>query len=341
MLAFDCVEMLSRGGQCQTVNFNLRALRSPSQPTSRAIVALTITLAFCCLRPGYGQAPSIHAPRMTTPGTSDKVARQEASQAMPYDRIRPEIAKRIHSVVSQPTVFRRLPVSTIESDPDLFVFLVRNPEIVIGIWKVMGVTSIDLKRTGQFHFNAHDGMGTASEVDLVYGTPNMHLYFGQGLYEGSLFKAKVFGQCVMLLRSVTQTTANGQTTMRNVLDVFIKLDSPAIDLVARTFQPLFIKSADVNFTETSKFLEKLSKTAELNPSGVADLAMKLPEVSPPVRNRFIELSRNVGRLSSELPIEQMSRSRIPTKQNPQVPTYVSQVQGVQTSRREQPDRFLR
>ena len=287
-------------------------------------------MVMMCSQAAHAQAS--YATAVTADGTSDKLARSEAVRALPYNRLRPEVAKRIHDVVSHPTVFRRLPVSTIEAAPDLFVFLVRNPEVVIGIWKVMGVTSIDLKRTGQFRFNAHDGMGTASEIDLVYGTPNMHVYFGKGMYEGSLFKNKVFGQCVMLLRSVRSSAPDGQTTIRNVLDVFLKLDSPAIDLVARTFQPLFVKSADINFTETSKFLMKLSKTAEVNPSGVAELARKLHDVDVPVQDEFVRLANRVGENRSR-PIPSFTARPARGGSQPERPAvYISRSRGLQTSR---------
>ena len=229
-----------------------------------------------------------------TAGTADAQARAQAQRAIPYRRLTPEAAAKIRSVVSQPTVFRRLPVTTIDCDPNLLVFLLRNPEVVVNIWELMGITQIELQRRGPFHFAAHDGMGTVSQIELVYGTGTEHLYFGRGVYEGSLLKNKVYGECVMLLRSGTFTGPDGRSKVRNVLDVFLKLDSPTLDLVVRTCQPLFVKAADNNFVETANFLRKLSRTAELNPTGVGELAGRLTQVQPQVRSDFAELVNQVA-----------------------------------------------
>lgn len=235
------------------------------------------------------------SPQVETPaGTASAQARAEAMQAIPYRRLRPEVAKKIHAVVSQPTIFRRLPVTTVDCDPNLFVFLLRNPEVVVNIWDIMGVTQIDLQRRGPFHFTAHDGMGTTSQVELVYGTGNEHLYFGRGVYEGSLLKNKVFGECVMMLRSVALQGSDGRTKIRNVLDVFMKLDSATLELVMRTCQPLFVRAADGNFVETANFLMKLSRTAELNPLGVNELAGRLSDVQPQVRTEFAGIVNKVA-----------------------------------------------
>ena len=227
-------------------------------------------------------------------GTADASARGEALRAIPFRRLTPEAAAKIRSVVAQPTVFRRLPVATIDCDPNLLVFLLRNPEVVINIWELMGVTQIDLQRRGPFHYTAHDGMGTVSQIELIYGTGNQHLYFGRGVYEGSLIKNKVYGECVMLLRSSSFSGVDGRTKIRNVLDVFLKLDSPTLDLVARTCQPLFVKAADNNFVETANFLRKLSRSAEVNPIGVSELAGRLTRVQPQVRTEFAGIANQVA-----------------------------------------------
>ncbi len=295
-----------------------------------------------CVTVGAAYSQSRPNPRDNYPaGTAEQSAAAEAIQALPLDRLRPDVARNIQAVVAHPTVFRRLPISTIDCDRDLFTFLIRNPEVVISTWDLMGVTQVDLQRTGEFRFNAHDGMGTASEIDLVYGTPDVHLYYGKGMYEGTLFKAKVFGQCVMLLRTISYE-AGGRTMVRNVLDVFLKLDSPAIDLVARTFHPLFVKAADVNFVETADFLMKLSKTAELNPTGVVEMAGRLNDVSPQVKSEFSRLVEGVPRRMNPNRDGQLARkisASEPTRQ--QQARMVRQTHGTQTSRLSRPNEYLR
>jgi hypothetical protein len=321
---------------------------SARQHSARLLATLACVAVLSNALPLAAESPSPRVAesdsRRTVPeGTGDRAVRAEASQAIPYNRLRPEVAKQIHSVVSQPTVFRRLPVTTIDCDPNLFVFLVRNPEVVIGIWELMGVTQIDLQRTGEFRYRAHDGMGTVSETDLVYGTPDLHLYYGRGVYEGPLFKAKIFGECVMLLRTIRYTGPSGRSLVKNVLDVFMKLDSPTVNLVARTFHPLFVKTADINFVETSNFLMKLSKTAELNPAGIVELSNQLPNVSGKVSREFGQLAENVAHENRAKRITTVARP-IAANHEPldhYRRTSVTHASGVETSRLHQPGVLLR
>ena len=119
---------------------------------------------------------------------------EQAARAIPFDQLSEGSRTKLWQVVSQPSVFRRMPAKTIECDPDLYVFLARYPEVVVNIWQLMGVTTVDMKRTGDFAFWATDGSGTTSSVELIYGTREMHVFYAEGVYEGPLFRNKIDGQ---------------------------------------------------------------------------------------------------------------------------------------------------
>src|SRR6266699_3796117 len=69
--------------------------------------------------------------------TNNRAARDEAVKSIPYDKLSGEMRTRVSTVVNNVSVYRRLPTQSIDCDPDLFVFLVRNPEVVVDIWRVM------------------------------------------------------------------------------------------------------------------------------------------------------------------------------------------------------------
>ena len=96
--------------------------------------------------------------------------RREAEETIPWAQISPEAGEKLRRVVSRPTLFRHLPEETIECDPKLFVFLVRHPEVIVNMWRIMGVTKCDIARTGNYTFDASDGAGTKSKVELIYYT---------------------------------------------------------------------------------------------------------------------------------------------------------------------------
>jgi hypothetical protein len=227
-------------------------------------------------------------------GSSNSEVRREALAAIPYRLLRSSQARKVHQVVSRPSVYRRLPVKTIDCDHEMFTFLVRNPDVVVGIWKKMGVTKLSMARRGDYAFDAVDGMGTHSTFQLLYGAPRVHLYHGTGYYEGQLLKKRLYAECVLLIRTAYRRTSQGRLAITNVLDVFVKVDNGALDLAAKTLYPLFIRTADENLVTTANFLSQLSYTAEMNSPQVSGLAGQLPQVAPDVRARFAEVVEKVS-----------------------------------------------
>lgn len=224
---------------------------------------------------------------------SSPATRDEAVSALPLADLNAETRRKLMSVCERPTIFRRLPHESVPCDPALYVFLVRNPEVVVNIWEVMEVAAITADRQGPYTWKGNDGAGTTCDVELVYGTNNTHILYSDGFYEGSLLKSKVNGRCVLVLRSGFATGQDGRPYVANRLDLFLQIDNLAADAVARTLSPWVGKVADANFHESCVFASKLSSTAEQNSVGVQRLADKLTKVDPPIRQEFSQLASAV------------------------------------------------
>jgi len=218
---------------------------------------------------------------------------------MPLDKVDPELRQKIAVVVNKPTVFRRLPIEVIECDPKLYLFLIKNPEVVVNIWEVMGISKVTLRRTGPKMFAASDGTGTRGNLVYGYSDHDTQLIYAEGSYEGPLFSRPLKAQCVLLLKSAYIRETNDRYYVTNRLDAFIHIENAGIDLLAKSFQPLVTKSADINFTETAAFVSTVSRTAEANTRGMVRLANKLKRVEPELRQEFAELSLEVGRNATQ------------------------------------------
>ena len=226
-------------------------------------------------------------------------ARAAAEQAIPFDKLKPETRAKLLSVVDRPTLFRRLPIQSIDCDHELHVFLVRYPEVVVNIWQLMGITSIQARRTADFTVEGSDGAGTNSKIDLVYGTPDLHLFFCEGTYEGPLFRRLLTGRSVLLLRSNYSFDRAQRPIVTNQLDVFLAVDNAGAELVTKTLHSTVGKTIDSNFTETTKFLTRVSDAAERNGPGMQNLAAKLKNCNEDVRASFAEISTGVGTRQAE------------------------------------------
>ncbi|MEZ6087070.1 MAG: hypothetical protein R3C05_03355 [Pirellulaceae bacterium] len=219
--------------------------------------------------------------------------RESAIQSIPLARLTPSARQRVEQIISRPTMFRRLPTQGMDCDRDMFLFLVRHPEVLVGIWDVMDITQVQMQRTGPYNLVASDGQGTTCQIELVYGDAETHLYVARGKYEGPMVAKPITGSGVFVLHS-SYAQGGDRTTIGGQMDVFLELDSLGADLVVRTLGPLIGKSADHNFIETAKFITQISQASEVNPSGVRKLGLQLPQVSEPVREGFIDTAIAVG-----------------------------------------------
>ncbi|GAA5507171.1 hypothetical protein Rcae01_02626 [Novipirellula caenicola] len=244
-------------------------------------------------------------------GTASIERRREVLASLPMQRLTADAQQRILSIANSPTIFRQLPTQAISCDRDLFLLIARNPEILVGMWDVMGVTQVTTKRIAPYQLDASDGSGTHCIVDLVYGDPNIHIYVADGSYDGKLVASPIKGRGVFVFRSSYATSANGQTTVTGTLDCFVQLDSLGADLIARTFSGFIGRSADSNFIETARFLSQISAAAQQNPHSMIDLAHRLPQVPRQTKQQFVEVVKNVNRRQLERQQELVQSSRPP------------------------------
>ena len=225
--------------------------------------------------------------------TASRQARDEAKQAIPLDKLNDETQQKILAVVERPSIYRRMPQKVIACDSGLYLFLLRNPEVVLNIWQLMGVSGMSAQRTGAYSWKGNDGAGTLCNVELAYGTSELHLAYGEGFYEGPLFKRRINGRCVVMLRSEFRQGEDAREYVSSLLDIFVAIDNAGADLVAKTLYPLVGKTADTNFAETTKFLSKVSQTAEVNGAGMQKLAGKLTACDAQIRDQFVQVSAAV------------------------------------------------
>jgi hypothetical protein len=234
---------------------------------------------------------SVSAEDFITPeGLSTREARQTALREIPLQALTPEAVKKLKPVLDSPTIFRRMPTQTILCDEDLFQFLVRYPEVLVEIWDLMGMTKVTVQRLGPYVFKGNDAAGTDCKAELVYGSDNLHIYYGTGDYEGTLTGRKLEGRTVVVIHSKSSSTPDGQPQVTAHMDVFLKLDNIGADLVAKTLSPLIVRSADYNYSETLRFISQLSIAAERNPQGVDQLARRMTKVAPDIRQKFVNIS---------------------------------------------------
>lgn len=225
----------------------------------------------------------------------EQQTKREAIEAIPFDQLAEEAHAKLWSVVSRPSLYRRMPTAVIPSDPDLYVFLVRHPEVIVNMWDLMGITKVKINRNADYVFNASDGAGTDSRVELIYGDQNLHVMFAEGTYEGPLLKNEIRGRCVLVLRSNYAKAQDSNTYVTSLLDVFLQIDNVGAELIARTLHPIVGSTADQNFVESVKFVGQVTQAAESRPQRLQQLSQRLTKINGPVRQQFSTLAAIAGK----------------------------------------------
>ncbi|MDE0934470.1 MAG: hypothetical protein OSA89_01030 [Mariniblastus sp.] len=224
----------------------------------------------------------------STSGSSSKSLRKQTVNSIPLQALNAQAREKIVDILKKPSIYRQLPVTSINADPDYFRFLIRYPEVIVNIWQLMGITNMTTERTGPFTVTTNDGAGTVSQLELVYGTDNLHIFFGEGSYEGPIFKRKLTGKCVLVLKTESKFDEAGKPVATSQLDVFLKIENATAGLIAKTIQPIVGSTADHNFVESLKFVQRLNETTSKNGPGVQRMGKKL-KIEPAVRESFNEV----------------------------------------------------
>jgi hypothetical protein len=269
-----------------------RRTRHNARVTTIGILLLTV---FCgSSRPAWGATP-------TNPNRADTslTARRSAVQAIPVEKLSEAARARVASVISNITVFRRMPIRVVDCDPNLYLFLLRHPDVVTNIWEVLKMSQMKLRQVGRNTYQASDAKGTLAKAQLIYANHDTHIVYAEGLYEGplsgELFGKPVKGRCLLVLKSGYVREPNGRYYVTTRLDTFIQVDRGGIELLTKAIHPFVGKTSDSNFSQTVAFFGSLSRTAEVNARGVQRLAGKLANVTPETRLRLAQLAGDIGK----------------------------------------------
>jgi len=220
---------------------------------------------------------------------------QDARRTLPLTKLTPQGKTLADKVLKDVTVFRRLPHSAIECDPEMFTFLVDHPDMVINMWEVMGVSKVAMKKIGPASFHIDDGQGTTGEIHYLYRSASQHVVFCEGTYIGTLVPRAIKGRCILSLRTAHVRDADDRNVIQCRLDSFVQLDNIGVELFAKTFQNMIGGVADHNFKETTGFASTVSRAAENGPEGLQRLAAKCDRVTPQVKDRFEAITDRIYR----------------------------------------------
>lgn len=248
-------------------------------------------------RPARAASPLLPRKSLAAADTSNN-ARLEALKSIPLGKLDPADRAKVVSVLSNVSVFRRMPLKVIDCDPDMYLFLVRHPDVVVNIWELLKISNLRMRQTGEGRFTLSEPVGATISMEFVHQSHDTHVIYGEGTYRGPLLARPVVGRGVLVLKAGYVRETNGRYYITNRLDCFLSVEPVVAELLTKTVSPLIGKTADNNFVQTAAFLGSISRTAELNSRSIRGLAYKLDGVRPKVRAQLAILADVVNQKSS-------------------------------------------
>jgi hypothetical protein len=219
-------------------------------------------------------------------------SRPSLVDSIPLTKLTVESRRRIEAVIGNSSVVCRLSEREVMCNKELYLHLVRNPEIAVNIWRQMGITRIQMRRDGDFHFHTRDGNGASSELELVYGSPDLHLFFAEGAFTGPILQQQLKGRCLLVL-ATEYRQQQGRPLVIQRMEVHAQLDDITSEFFARTLKPLVDKVVEHNFRESTRFVAQVYEAAEQNPAALERYVNRMTRVQPEIKQRFVQLISSV------------------------------------------------
>jgi hypothetical protein len=294
-----------------STGWNRPVLRVDCVRTCLAGLVIFLTSGFA-----LAAAPANSSPEATQ-GNSSSGMRKAAVQSIPFDKLPADAREKVNAVLSNVSIYRHLPVRVVNCDPEMYLFLVRHPDVVVNIWEILGVAQLQLRQTDIDTFRVVESEGTAANLEYIYHTRDLQILHGKWTYTGPLLAHKITGSCLAVLKTGYTKDAEGKYFITSRMDGFLSVDSGGAEMLARALQPLVVKNIDNNFIQTVAFLGSMSKTAEVNSAGMARLAGRLTHVQPETRQQLCDVVSSVSHraaLNAAAKQEDSSQPRVAARQ---------------------------
>jgi hypothetical protein len=259
----------------------------------RIIAAFLLLLGICVLLTQTANAASYSTQFASFQGGSSNALLQDAIKSIPLAKLSAADREKVSSVLANLSVFRRLPIKSIDCDPEMYLFLVRHPDVVVNIWEQLRISRLQLRQLSDERFQMAEPEGAKVHFEYVYRSHDLHVVYGEGVYEGPLLARPVKGRGVLVLRTGYVRETNDRNYVTSRMDCFLCVEPAGAELLTKTVSPLLGKTVDLNFVQTTAFLGALSRTAELDCRRVKELAGRLDRVRPEVREEFSALAQRV------------------------------------------------
>jgi hypothetical protein len=226
-------------------------------------------------------------------GTSARSVRDAARASVPVSRLSAEHQRLAQSVLGDVSLFRRLPTVKAKLDPRVYQYFIDAPDAAVGIWRVLGISRLELKQKSPGVFEADMGDGSSGTVQLLLRTPTSCVVYCDGLFKSPVLAKPIKARALVTLNAVIEPQADGTAFVTHTADMFVSFPSLAVETIARMVSPLSYKYADRNIEEITSFLRMMDVSMARQPGWIEQIVQLMEGVSDERCRQLLQVSAAV------------------------------------------------
>lgn len=224
-----------------------------------------------------------------------RAERRQARDPIGGQRMSPAVRETIDQAVRSATIHRSLPQATVSCDATFLDFALSRPEVLVDLWRSLGISKLSLDPVAPGQWRIADGYGTTGMVQLLHrertATGGTFVFRAQGGYSGPLSPRDLTGSCLVVVRhDAIGPDRDGRERQAVAIDAFLDVDGLGLEIVTRTLQPLIMRSAAANLREICLFISQLTAAAARNPAAMARLTERMERTPAADRRTFAALA---------------------------------------------------
>ena len=213
-------------------------------------------------------------------GGSSKDELAAAVERLPLDRFSPEDRRKVNEVVDSVSLFRRLPTITCEADPRAYRFFAEHPDVAVSMWRVMGVSQMQMWQVSEREFESDLKDGTVGLITVLHQSPRLHVAMCEGEFKSPVLARPIRSTGLLAVQTEFWQDESGRRHITHSADMFVTIHSEAVEAVARLISPVSFKMADRNFEEVTLFLRMVDEAMTNHPGWVEQVADRVDGVLP-------------------------------------------------------------
>ncbi|REJ74976.1 MAG: hypothetical protein DWQ29_16740 [Planctomycetota bacterium] len=226
-------------------------------------------------------------------GSSSREELAAAIDRLPLASLSEGHRHQVRQILDEVSLFRRLPVITCQADPRVYAYFADNPDVAVSIWRVMGISEMEMRQVSRWEYESDLKDGTVGLVTVLHSSPELRVAMCEGEFKSPLLTRPIRSTGLLAVQTKFWKDASGRDQVTHQADMFVAIHSDAVETVARLISPVSFRMADRNFEEVTLFLRMMDEAMTRRPGWMEQTAGNLEGVLPGRDAELLELTAEV------------------------------------------------